>query len=147
MITSNGIWTVGVPTSPARWYTLTTIIYRFTIPEIRRLVPLLRLHEVKWSHRVCPSEETAFCVVLARLAYPNRWPAIQDIFGRSATWLSIVWGDVILHLSRTFSGLLGWHPLLDYKRLCRGDVFCGNPSGPRPLIAPAPTLRAHKKYF
>jgi hypothetical protein len=29
----------------------------------------------------------------------------------------IVWGDVILHLSRTFSDLLGWHSLLDYKRL------------------------------
>jgi hypothetical protein len=45
-----------------------TIIYRFTIPEIRCLVPLLCLYEVKWSYRVCLSEETAFCMVLARLA-------------------------------------------------------------------------------
>ena len=86
IIVSNGIWIVGVPTSLARCFIglgkfiifsivlhiLISDIYRFTIPEIRRLVPLLRLREVKWSHRVCPSEEMAFCVVLARLAYPNR---------------------------------------------------------------------------
>jgi hypothetical protein len=81
-----GIWTVGVLVSPARYFIglgilillfiilpiLTNTIYRFTIPEIRYLVPLLRLHEIKWSYRVSPNKEIAFCVVLAQLANPNR---------------------------------------------------------------------------
>lgn len=59
----------------------------------------------------------ALCVVLARLVYPGRWPGLQHIFGKSVGWMSSVFTDVILHISRSHRDLLGWHPQFTYDRL------------------------------
>lgn len=36
------------------------------------------------------------CVVLARLSYPGRWVTLQDMFGKSDTWLSLVFNNVVV---------------------------------------------------
>jgi hypothetical protein len=58
-------------------------IFRFTDPEIKLLAQLLWLDSIEWSYRNKPSSVTALCVVLARLAYPNRWIRSCGMFGRS----------------------------------------------------------------
>ena len=45
---------------------------RFTVPEIKRLAPLLHLEEIEYRHRVTCDPITALCVVCARLSYPGR---------------------------------------------------------------------------
>ena len=90
---------------------------RFTPEEIRQLVPLLNLEEVSFWHRYKADPETAFCVVVAHLSFPNRWEHLVDLFGRSKTWLSIIFNDVILFLAVRFSSVLLWHSQLTYSRL------------------------------
>jgi nuclease HARBI1 len=92
-------------------------IYRFTPEEIQRLVPLLRIEEISFTNRYNPDPETALCIVCARLSYPSRWTALADLFGRSPSWLSSIFLDVMLHLHRRFKAILEWHPSLTYERL------------------------------
>ena len=47
-------------------------ITRFTKEEIYTIVPLLGLHLVNWGNRYRCDPHTAFFVVAARLAYPQR---------------------------------------------------------------------------
>jgi DDE superfamily endonuclease len=93
------------------------IFLRFTPEEIRCLVPLLGLDGVAYRNRYTPDAETAFCVVAARLSFPNRWEHLCDLFGRSKSWLSTVFNDVILFLAARFGPLLWWHPQLTYNRM------------------------------
>jgi hypothetical protein len=90
---------------------------RFTPEEIRRLVPLLNLEGVPFRYRYKVDPETAFCVVAARLSFPNRWEHLVDLFGRSKAWLSTIFNDVILFLAARFSSVLLWHSQLTYSRL------------------------------
>jgi hypothetical protein len=93
-------------------------VFRFTEPEIRLLAHLFRLDQVQWCYRNKPSPVTALCVVLARFAYPNRWIMCCGMFGKSQSWLSAVFNDVVHHLVREFGSILEWHPQLnDYGRL------------------------------
>lgn len=94
--------------------------FRFSREEIRRLAPLLRIHEVTWSHGVAPAPDLALCVVCARLAFPGRWSTLESLFGRSRAWLSTVFNDTVLFLYRTFLEALEWHPQLTYERM---DVY------------------------
>jgi hypothetical protein len=82
------------------------IFLRFTPEEIRRLVPLLGLDMVPYRNRYNADPETAFCVVAARLSFPNRWEHLVDLFGRSKSWLSTVFNDVILFLVACFGPVL-----------------------------------------
>jgi hypothetical protein len=93
---------------------------RFTPEEIRQLVPLLNLEGVPFRNRYNVDSETAFCVVAARLSFPNRWEHLCDLFGRSKSWLSTVFNDVILFLAARFGLVLWWHPQLTYEWL---EVF------------------------
>jgi len=45
---------------------------RFTPEEIYQLVPLLNLEGVAFRYRYQADPVTAFCVVCARLSFPNR---------------------------------------------------------------------------
>lgn len=94
------------------------VLFRFTVPEIIQLAPLLHLYEVEYRDRITCEPTTALCIVCARLSYPTRWYTLADIFGRSPTWLSIVFNDTITFLCRKFSQHLRWHRILtDYNRL------------------------------
>src|SRR5450432_3326106 len=82
--------------------------------EVHHLVYLLHLHEIPWRRRVAVSSETALCIALAQLSFPGRWCLLSDVFGRSESWLSTVFNDVVVFLARRFGGLLRWYPLLTY---------------------------------
>ena len=90
---------------------------RFSPEEIRRLVSLLWIHEVPWRERVNPDPEMALCVVLARLSYPGRWVTLQDMFGKSDTWLSLVFNSVVVFWAGLFGDILRWHPQLTQQRM------------------------------
>jgi hypothetical protein len=88
---------------------------RFTPIQIRRLLPLLKLESVLYRHRYTADPETAFCVVAARLSSPSRWETLSHLFGRSKSWLSIIFNDVVVFLAAQFGPLLFWHPQLTYS--------------------------------
>jgi DDE superfamily endonuclease len=91
---------------------------RFTVPEIQRLAPLLQLDQVEYRNRQIVDPTTALCVVCARLSYPGRWIQLADLFGRSPTWLSIIFNDIITFLSIRFKDHLRWHrQITQYSRL------------------------------
>src|SRR5271170_5035248 len=43
---------------------------RFTTAKIERILPLLQLEEIQWSHGYRPSAEKALCIFTARLSWP-----------------------------------------------------------------------------
>ena len=93
---------------------------RFTKPQIHVLVELLRIDEVEYNAGVKPHPTMAMCVLLRRLAFSARWLDLQDLFGRSAGWLSTVFTCVVTHIHESFGWLLDWHPRLrSYRRLHR----------------------------
>jgi hypothetical protein len=54
----------------------------------------------------------ALCVVLARLAWPDRLIEAVKMFGRLESWISRVFNDVCTYLSSKFKETLQWHPQL-----------------------------------
>jgi hypothetical protein len=91
------------------------IFLRFIPEEICHLVPLLGLNGVTYRNRYIPDAETAFCVIAAHLSFPNRWEHLCDLFGKSKSWLSTVFDDIILFLALRFGLLLWWYPQLTYN--------------------------------
>ena len=100
-----------IPPSRAR------VWLRFSPEEIRRLVPLLRIHEVLQRERVNPDPKMALCVVLARLSYPERWVTLQDIFRKLDTQLSLVFNSVVVFQAGLFGDILRQHPQLTKQRM------------------------------
>lgn len=91
---------------------------RFTVPEIIELAPLLQLDQIEYRHRLHVDSTTALCITCARLSTPGKWYPLVDLFGRSRTWLSIVFHDTVSFLASTFASRLRWHPQLsNYTRL------------------------------
>ena len=41
----------------------------------------------------------------------------MELFGRSQSWLSTVFNDVVQFLYHRFKDILEWHPLLTYSQL------------------------------
>ena len=82
---------------------------RFSVPEIKQLAPLLQLYSVKYRCRYTVDPTIALCVVCARLSTPGKWYPLVDMFGRSHSWLSVVFHDTITFLVAAFSDCLRWH--------------------------------------
>jgi hypothetical protein len=82
----------------------------FTPEQIRQLVSLLGLDGVAYCCRYKADAELALCIVAARLSFPGRWHHLSDLFGRSSSWLSTVFNDIVLFLAACFGPLLWWHP-------------------------------------
>ncbi len=58
----------------------------------------------------------AFCILCARLSWPDRWWTLSNIFGRSPTALSIIFTDTILYLAERYKRIIRWHPTIRYSR-------------------------------
>jgi hypothetical protein len=101
---------------------------QFTPEEIHRLVPLLNLEDIPFCNRYNPDPVTAFCMVCARLTYPNRWEPLVDLFGRSKSWLSTVFNDTVLYIVGRYREVLLWCPQLTYERLqlYKATIHCIN---------------------
>jgi hypothetical protein len=103
-------YTYNISWSLDDWADSNTLdLTRFTKPQIHELVVLLRLDEVEYNAGLKPHPVMACCVLLRRLAFSCRWCDIQELFGRSAGWLSTVFTCIIQHLHDTFGYLLDWH--------------------------------------
>lgn len=103
-----------MPASRARFW------LRFTVLKVQKLAELLQIDQVEYRERIQVDPTTALAVVCARLSYPSRLSQVSDLFGRSATWLSIVFNDTCIFLSNRFRQRLQWHPQLNqYERLLR----------------------------
>ncbi|KIV87645.1 hypothetical protein PV11_03177 [Exophiala sideris] len=89
-----------------------TALYRtrFTIAEIRRMIPLLRLDEVEWTNRYRPTEEKALYITLSRIFCTARVGDIMHWYGCSRSQISCITNDVVLHLFRIFRDKLFWDP-------------------------------------
>lgn len=55
--------------------------------------------------------------MLGRLSWPHRGSELEAFFGRSRSYISIVFNDVIEHLHSRYGSLIAWHPSLIYSRL------------------------------
>jgi hypothetical protein len=100
-------------------YNCLTIVYRFTVSDIRQLLPFLELDTILWRTRYQPSSELALCLVLVRQSFPQRLFQLSNLFGRSESYLSTVYNDTIEHLCLRYRQMLQWHPSLQYRRLRR----------------------------
>jgi hypothetical protein len=90
-------------------------LFRFTIPEIEVLAEAFGLPAVVTTpERVRATRVEALCVLLRRLAYPNRLCDLRDLFGRSLAALC----SLTLHLSGflvdRFSAVIDF----DEQRIC-----------------------------
>ncbi|OCK87360.1 uncharacterized protein K441DRAFT_670928 [Cenococcum geophilum 1.58] len=76
--------------------------FRFSKAEIKLLADLLGLYLLPIQRRCRPHPITALCVVLYRLTFPTRLTDMELFFGRSSTWLSLVFNNVVTFLIERF---------------------------------------------
>ena len=81
---------------------------RFTREEIRRILLVLPLEQLIYQFGYNPAPEKALCIVLARLAWPNRLLDLMPWFGCSRSQLSVIFNDVVTHLWHLFRIKLFW---------------------------------------
>lgn len=81
---------------------------RFTKQEIRSIMPYLQLDLCPFSCRYKPSPELAFSIVLARISYPHRLKDQMDFFGRSRSYISVIYCDVVEYLVDRFDSFMFW---------------------------------------
>ena len=90
----------------------------FTKDEVRRIIPFCAFDTLTLRYRLRATYEEMLCVVLYKLAFPVRLATICDVFGRSCTWISVVFNDVVLHLYNRWQARLHWNPdWLTYERI------------------------------
>lgn len=81
--------------------------FRFDKEDINLLVDALLLPEqISSAHKVAMPCRDALCLVLRRLAYPNRWCDLQEVFGLHTSVMSSVSSLVIRHITAQFGHLL-----------------------------------------
>ncbi|XP_077548309.1 uncharacterized protein LOC144161524 [Haemaphysalis longicornis] len=81
--------------------------FRFQKDDIDVLVEALLIPEVVVSaQKVTVPGRDALCLALRRLAYPNRWCDLQNIFGLHYSVMSSVTSKVLKHIVGTFGHLL-----------------------------------------
>ena len=77
--------------------------FRFSRDDIYRLCHLLQIPDpVICRTRIRVSASFGLCLVLRRLAYPNRWCDLTLLFGKSQSYLSLVFKTVSDHIIQTF---------------------------------------------
>ena len=75
------------------------INFRFSKAQICRLCDALEIGSITFPHRLKPSPELAFCILLRRLSFAGRWCDSCELFERSESYLSKVFTAVCEHLS------------------------------------------------
>jgi len=82
-------------------------MFRFRRRDITRLTTALNIPDVvRGSNGTVACGTEALCILLRRLAYPNRLKDISDIFGRSTEELSILVNTLLKYIYEKFHYLL-----------------------------------------
>jgi hypothetical protein len=90
---------------------------RFYPEDLRKLINYFEIDTIVWRYRIHPPPELALTLLCARLSYPYRFIDLQNLFGRSETWLKLVFADTLDHMYLRYKKLLHWHPTLTYERM------------------------------
>ncbi|XP_049523923.1 uncharacterized protein LOC125945714 [Dermacentor silvarum] len=81
--------------------------FRFEKRDLSELVRLLLIPDkICSAQKVTVVGRDALCLLLRRLAYPNRWCDLQEIFGLHTSVMSSVSSQVVTHITATFGHLL-----------------------------------------
>ncbi|RPB29568.1 hypothetical protein L211DRAFT_776110 [Terfezia boudieri ATCC MYA-4762] len=92
--------------------------FRFTKTEMQQILPYLCLDQITYRNRRKASPEEALCVLLSRLSSNKRFKDDITLFGKSRTWQSVIFNDVITHLVTRYAEKLEWDSeRLTYQRL------------------------------
>lgn len=83
---------------------------RFTKEQIRKILPYLRLDRIEYRFRYKASPEVAFCLLLYKLSYPNRYNSSLNVFGHSKSWQCTVFLDTIQYITKRYRGMMYWDP-------------------------------------
>ena len=93
---------------------------RFTKEEVDVILPILKLHEIKYRNRYEASPHLAMTLLCLRLSYPSRLKDLIHVVGYSRAWCSIVFNDTVMFLARRYRKLLEWdHSRLSYTQISR----------------------------
>ncbi|OAX77001.1 hypothetical protein ACJ72_08705 [Emergomyces africanus] len=90
---------------------------RFTKQEIRQILPLLQLQNVKFRYLIKPSPELSISLLLAKLSTFRPYHQMAYDFGRSPAYISIVINDLLEYLENRYSEGLEWNPMITYERI------------------------------
>ncbi|RPB26674.1 hypothetical protein L211DRAFT_856099 [Terfezia boudieri ATCC MYA-4762] len=103
--------------------------FRFTRSEIRQILPYLELDQITYRYRYQASAEEAFCVLLSRLSSNKRLKDEMRLFGKSRTWQSVIFNDVVTYLVTRYQEKLEWDSQrLTYKQLNQYADHVGLPA-------------------
>ena len=81
--------------------------FRFQLDDLPRLQRALAIPDtMKFSERTVSSGLEALCVVLRRLAYPNRLCDLEQLFGRPKCSISVICNETIDYLHENWCHLL-----------------------------------------
>lgn len=104
---------------------------RFQKRDVHRLKIALRVPEkIRLQQRSVFSGLDALCVLLRRLAYPNRWFDLVKLFGRTSAELSLVCTFMVEHITETFGHLLlsmDWLTEEDFQQFASAIQAKGSP--------------------
>ena len=73
--------------------------FRFSRGEIRQILPYLALDVIAYRFRYTATPELAFCMLLSDGV---------SLFGKSRTWQSVIFNDVVTHLITRYAAKLNW---------------------------------------
>lgn len=71
------------------------------------------LHTIQWKSRYKSDSKIAMCLLLVRLAWPERLFTLTRIFHKNQFWLSSVFNDTVLHLFDRYGEIVAWHSMLN----------------------------------
>jgi hypothetical protein len=99
--------------------------FRFSRHQIQMLVSKLGFPDVIIipNHRDCVMAIEAFCLLLRRLSYPNRWFDLKDNFGRHPSSMSRIFHYVMHFLLQRIKASLISYPLTREKLQQYADAF------------------------
>ena len=93
-------------------------VMRFIKSQIEFLIEYFDILSIEWTNRYNSNSEIAMCLLLWRLFWFNRLFELIRIFHLNEIWLSSVYIDEMLHLTRRYKNIIEWHFMFnDYNRL------------------------------
>jgi hypothetical protein len=120
LLAQHQYYTIEMPINPVLRLNLNNMTdlecrnyFRFSHHEIRMLVGKLRFPQViiLQNHRDRVMAIEAFCLLLRRLSYPNRWFDLKDNFGRHPSLMSRIFHYVMHFLLQRLNASLICYPL------------------------------------
>ena len=92
---------------------------RFTKKEMFQILSHLDLQSIRFRARYATNSKVALTMLCARLSYLDRLKSLMHNFDHSKTWLSVIFNDIVLHLTRKYEKMLWWFKRLIYDLIMK----------------------------